>query len=334
MNLKIGDVIYKYRLEKKLGQGSFGQVWLATDKTIDNQVALKILPSEFSSVAQTLEEARNGHKVCHNNLLKIYYADIVPTDNHDSAIVIIAEEYHKNGTIESRLNALNFLALPILLKTLKDILRGLEYLHNGGIIHNDIKPGNILLDQHENGILSDYGISGISVGGNSIDAKSAYILHQAPESKKDNKIDIQTDIYQWGCTAYRLANSVSDCTFSTFQPYVPKKIVSIIKKAMNPDRSKRYQSALDIRRDLEKLNFPGYWTSAADGTLIGKGRNDDYRFEDIPKANELFDFKSYKIKRDTGKTTKISLYCKTNLNKKDYVKTKNNFFEWVINNAK
>lgn len=333
MNFNVGEVIYKYRLDRKLGQGAFGQVWLATDIIIENQVALKILPSEFRSVIQTLEEARNGHKVNHNNLLKIYSADIVPTSNPDVAIVVIAQEYHKNGTIESRLNSLDFLDLPILLKVLKDVLLGLEYLHNGGIIHNDIKPGNILLDNYNNGILSDYGISGFSIDGGSITAKNAYILHQAPESKQDKKIDVQTDIYQLGCTAYRLANSVTDISFSAFQPYVPSKLVSIIRKAMNSDRSKRYISALEMRRDLEKLNYPGYWTTTKGGDLIGKGRNYDYEFEDLSMANGLYDFKSYKIKRDTGRRLKIGRYCKSNLNKRDFTKTKNGYFAWVINNA-
>ena len=334
MNLTVGDTIYKYRLDKKLGQGSFGQVWLATDTTIESQVALKVLPSEFSRVAQILEEARNGHKVSHNNLLKIYYADVVQTANPDVAIVIIAQEYHKNGTIESKLNSFNFLPLPILLKALKDILLGLEYLHNGGIIHNDIKPGNILLDEQGNGILADYGISGVSVDGGAIMAKAAYILHQAPESKIDNTIDIQTDLYQFGCTAYRLANSVSDNTFCNFRPYVPRKVVSIIKKAINTDRTKRYTSALEIRRDLEKLYFSGYWDIATDGTLIGKGKNYDYIFNVVPKVNGVFDFETYQIKIDSGRKTKIGKFCATSLVKKELAKKEKSFFEWVINNAK
>ncbi len=334
MNLNKGDNIYKYRLDKKLGQGSFGQVWLATDTTIDSQVALKILPAEFIHVAQILEEARNGHKVNHNNLLKIYYADIVSTTTAGVAIVIIAQEYHENGTIESKLNSLNFLPLPRLLKILKDILLGLEYLHNGGIIHNDIKPGNILLDKYGNGILADYGISGVSTDGSAIVAKSAYILHQAPESKTTHNIDIQTDLYQIGCTAYRLANSVSDITFSNYQPYVPKRLVSIIKKAMNEDRSKRYSSALEIRRDLEKLCFPGYWDSSSDGTLIGKGKKFDYKFEIIPKAIDLFDCNAYQKNRETNKVSKISKFCSKNLSKKEINKHQISFFDWVINNAK
>lgn len=334
MNLNVGDTIYKYRLDRKLGQGSFGQVWLATDTTIDSQVALKVLPAEFSRVAQILEEARNGHKVNHTNLLKIYSADIVQTSIVGVAIVTIAQEYHENGTVESELNSLNFLPLPRLLKILKDILLGLEYLHNGGIIHNDIKPGNILLDNHGNGILADYGISGVSVDGGTIVAKNAYILHQAPESRTTNNIDIKTDLYQIGCTAYRLANSVSDTTFSNFQPYVPKRLVSIIKKALNADRSKRYSSALEIRRELEKLFFPGYWDSSVDGTLIGKGKKYDYKFEIQPKALNAFDCYAYRINRDTNKASKILKYCYSNLSKKEIQKHQFSFFEWVINNAK
>lgn len=334
MNLTVGDNIYKYRLDRKLGQGSFGQVWLATDTTIDSQVALKVLPSEFRRVAQILEEARNGHKVNHNNLLTIYYADIVPTTTAGVAIVVIAQEYHEKGTIESELNSFNFLPLPRLIKILKDILLGLEYLHNGGIIHNDIKPGNILVDKYGNGILADYGISGVSNDGSAIAAKSAYIPHQAPESRTTHNIDIQTDIFQIGCTAYRLANSVSDITFSNYQPYVPKRLVSIIKKALNDDRSKRYSSALEIRRDLEKLCFPGYWDSSSDGSLIGKGNKYDYQFEIIPKAVDLFDFNAYQINRGTSKRNKIRMHCCMNLSTKELQKYKTSFFEWVINNAK
>lgn len=334
MSLNIGDTIYKYRLDRKLGQGSFGQVWLATDTTIDCQVALKILPAEFSLVAQILEEARNGHKVNHPNLLKIYSADIVQTTTLGLAIVTIAQEYHENGTIESELNSLNFLPLPRLLKILKDVLLGLEYLHNGGIIHNDIKPGNILLDNHRNGILADYGVSGVSIDGSAVVAKAAYILHQAPESKLNNSIDVKTDIFQLGCTAYRLANSISDTTFSNYQPYVPKRLVSIIKKALNEDRSKRYSSALEIRRDLEKLCFPGFWDSSSDGILIGKGRKYDYKFEMIPKVKDLFDFEAYQINRKTNKQNKINIYCTKNLSKIEVQKHRASFFEWVINNAK
>lgn len=162
MTFKENDIIYKFELEKRLGKGCFGEVWLAKDTHIDKEVALKILPSDFSSIVQQLEEAKNGKKVSHKNLLEIFYADVVKVSD-GTFVTLIAQAYQKNGTIESHLNAQNFLPLPQLLKVLTDVLLGLEYLHNGGVIHNDIKPSNILLDEHGNGILADYGISSFSV---------------------------------------------------------------------------------------------------------------------------------------------------------------------------
>lgn len=328
-----GDLIGKYKLIQKLGKGSFGEVWLAIDTYIEQKCALKILPSAFTDVASKLEEARNGNMVSHNNLLQIYSADVYMTTNRD-AVVVIAQKYYPNGTIESKLNSCNFLPTPLLLKILKDILLGLEYLHNGQIVHNDIKPGNILLDEQGNGILSDYGISGISVSGNPIDAKNAYLPHQAPESKIDNKIDFQTDIYQLGCTAYRLANCISDCSFCQFQPYVPSKIVSIIKKALNKDADKRYKTALEMRRDLEKCFFPGYWTTDVNNEFVGIGKKYEYRFNTNFKVGGFFDFNAIQTNKESGRETKVSNFCKKNLKKRDFEKIKKEYFEWVINNAK
>lgn len=332
--MEAGNRIGKYELKRKLGNGSFGEVWFANDTYINQECALKILPSSFKDIAEKINEARTANKVNHINLLEVYAADILPTKEPDVAVVVIAQKFYSNGTIESQLNSHNFLPTPLLLKVLKDVLLGLEYLHNGGIIHNDIKPANILLDELSNGVLSDYGISGISITGDPVNAKAAYIAHQAPESKIDNKIDFQTDLFQMGCTAYRLANGISDYSFSQFQPFVPSKIISIIKKALNADTTKRYKTALEMRRDLEKCSFPGYWTIDTNNEFVGKGSKYDYKFNVIPKSGELYDFNAFKINQTTGNKTNVTNFCKKNLKEKDLEKIKKDFFEWVINNAK
>lgn len=332
MNFQENDIIYKFRLIKKLGQGSFGSVWLATDTAIESQVALKILPADFSKVVDTLEEARNGHKVNHRNLLQIYSADIVRIGNSSDMVVLIAQEYHERGTVETLLNARTFLPMPTLIKILKDVLSGLEYLHNGGIIHNDIKPGNILIDKQDNGILSDYGISGVINGANSTIAKNAYFPHQAPESRLNNNIDIQTDIYQLGCTAFRLANNVKERDFTSFQPYVPSKIVRIIKKSMDANREIRYKTALEMRRDLEKCSFPGYWT-VDNNDYLGIGNRYEYRFYIEPKAERKFDFNARKKNTQSGHETRILKFCESNLSARKLESIKTKFFQWVIDNA-
>lgn len=354
MEFNEGQEIYKYLLLKKLGKGSFGEVWLAYDKTTDRNVALKILPSQFSEVAIKLEESRNGNRVSHKNLLQIYCADVV--EILGVALVLIAQEFQKGGTIVNHLNAHKFLPLPDLLKYLKEVLMGLEYLHNANVIHNDIKPGNILIADDGRAILSDYGISTVSEQCKPTSAPNAYRIHEAPETLLTNSISASADIYQLGCTAYRLANGIDSlkCDWdkdhnkfledkkngkifaSGTMPYVPKKLFQIIKKATDVNLGKRYASAIEMKHALEKLCFPGYWTTNPNNTseLIGYGKKYSYTYEVVSKANNLFDFNACQTKNDNGRTTKIAAYCKRNLSSKDKDKLLKDFFEFVINNAK
>lgn len=350
-----GDRIYKFELETKLGNGSFGEVWLAKDVHIDKEVALKILPSNFSTIAKQLEEAKNGKKVSHKNLLEIYYADVAEAPD-GTIVTLIAQAYQKNGTIENNLNAHNFLPLPQLLKVLTDILLGLEYLHNGGVFHNDIKPSNILLDEHKNGVLSDYGISSFSEDKSPVSPKNVYKIHGAPETISGvQQISVLTDIYQLGCTAYRLANGISEIKSDFLKdtnlfkegklngkipsrkhkPYVPKRLAAVINKAIEVDPKKRYSSAIEMKHALEQLHFPGYWTTNPDNTseLTGYGNKYSYTYEIIPKAGNIFDFIAYQTNKD-GKRTRKSDFCKKNIPLKDKEKLVRDFFDWVINNAK
>ena len=354
INLCVGGNIYKYQLLSKLGNGSFGEVWLAKDNTINKNVALKILPASFEGIAKILDEARIGNITSHANLLQIYYADVTLHENK-TPVVLIAQEYHSNGTVERLLNAHNFLPLPTIIKILKDILSGLDYLHHGGVFHNDIKPGNILIDSKNNGILSDYGISGVSIDGKAITAKNSYIIHSAPETlDKDDQIDVLTDIYQVGCTAYRLANGISEIRnefisdserflamksagkipSKKHQLYVPKKLCQIINKAVDMDPTKRFKSTLEMRRSLEKLNYAGYWTSDPldSSELIGIGNNYIYKYKISATKRDLFDFIALKENKN-GTQRKISAFCRKGLSGKDKDKITSNYFRWVIDNA-
>ncbi len=355
MEFNRGDIIYKYELIDRLGKGSFGEVWLANDTLIDKRVALKILPSSFGDIAKQLNEAKNGNKVSHKNLLTIYYADVVKI-TEDHIVTLIAQEFLKNGTIENKLNAQNFLPLPDLIKVLTDILLGLEYLHNGGVIHNDIKPSNILLDEYGNGILADYGISCFSKDKKPIIAESFYIVHGAPETiGSTRQISILTDIYQLGCTAYRLANGICEIKAewqkdpesfveekakgkipcNKHKKYVPKKLALIINKALNVNPDKRFHSAIEMKHAIEKLHYPGYWTTNPEnGTeLIGYGLNYSYKYEVISKPNNLYDVNAYQINK-TGRITKKTDFTKKNITQKDKERILDAFFEWVMNNAK
>ena len=105
--LNTGDRLYKYELQARLGGGGFGDVWLAHDHSISRDVAVKVLATNVT-IDERLQEARIGNHLDHQILVKMHYADVVQHNGVD--IVIIAMDYHVNGSIMNGVNAGNFMA--------------------------------------------------------------------------------------------------------------------------------------------------------------------------------------------------------------------------------
>ena len=342
MTYNVNDQIYKYQLIKRIGGGNFGEVWLANDKTLNAQCALKLLPKNDTSIDERLLEAQIGNHLCHNNVVNIKYADVVQLDCPENVLVVIAMPFYKNGSILSQLNSCNFLPNNLAIKCLIDILRGLEYLHEQGYYHCDIKPTNILIGDNGEYILSDYGITCYSPSHTAVQPRQCYLPHTSPETMKENIYDVRTDIYQLGLTAFRLFNGISEIkseflsnskSFATsilngkivtdnkYQAYVPNKIRRIINKAiaLNPDD--RYQSALEMRRALEQISLKGYCTSNVNGNIIFISRNKEYRYEIIPVNNKFSNITVYQKNRSSGRETKINKYCRNNIKNSDIKKS-------------
>ena len=253
--------------------------------------------------------------------------------------------------IMGKLNSSNFLVITQAVKIIIDILRGLEYLHEQGLYHNDIKPSNILIGQRDEGILTDYGISCLSPDLQPTKAPNAYVLHRAPETSTDNNILIQTDIYQVGLTFFRLVNgiglirerqaSLGPNRFEEikaqnkilrkldFQPFVPSTIKRVISKATQAAPSDRYQSALDMRRALEAVPLHGHWTTDSNGTYIGYCNNQSFRYE-IANTQKGFKFTPYRKRIGSKKENKVSAKIETALLEKDLNKCKQKFMLDVV----
>ena len=324
-----GTTFYnKYQLTQRIGSGAFGTVWLARDLAVNHEYAVKVL-NDGVAIDERLKEAQVGHSFTHNNLVKIHQADVA-TDGK----VVIAMDYYPNGSITTLANPRNFLPLPEAVKATIEVLQGLEHLHLNNFFHNDVKPQNILRGPNDRAMLGDYGIVGASSGGGPVLPSSWYILHAAPETVAGNGIEARTDTFQTGLTLFRLLvglgelearyNSLGHAGYAEglakgtlvskndFPAFIPSSVCRAALNAIDPDPTKRFQSALEMRRALEKLSFAGHWTVDTGGALLGVDAKNTYRFEHVNAAGMNASCSAYKKSKTSGRETRVSAYTTKN----------------------
>lgn len=344
-----GTDLYKYRLLSRIGGGNFGEVWLARDLAVQRDYAIKILQPGVA-VDERLREAQIGNRLSHNNLVYIHQADVVPVLGDHA--VILAMDYYPDGSVETLANPARYLPLPAVLRIGRDVLQGLEYLHARSFYHNDIKPGNILRGEQGQARLSDYGITGISLDGAPVAAPSAYVLHRAPEVVATGNIGVSSDIFQVGMTLARLlihldhlqsvraaigsaqyAQNVASGTLlqaKDFGSHIPASVRRIILKAIHADPAQRYGSALEMRRAIEKVSYPGYWTVDHSGDEIGKSGNHEFLHSVTPVGGGKFDVICTKRNVTSGNTKRIAQYCKRGLARRQVDQLVSDFKKFVV----
>jgi len=333
--LQPGSQLYKYHLLTQIGQGTFGEVWLAIDRAINREYAIKILNPGLT-VDERLKEARIGNLINHNNLVRVHQADVVNV--HGNEVVILAMDYLPTGSIERMANPAGFLPLPEVLRIGKDILQGLDYLHANHFFHNDIKPGNILVGPQGQGMLSDFGITCVSVDGSPVSAPDSYLLHRSPEVLHTGNAGVSTDIFQTGMTLLRMlagmtllsskkANMSWDeyaqatcsgalVTEKDFHDHTPSVVKRIVLKAINPNPENRFKSTLEMRRQLEKLNFPGYWSVDEAGQEFGQNDSSRYTYDIEPSSGAMCSLNCFKTSLATGRTQRVTRFCRKSLTRK------------------
>ena len=335
VTLSPGTCLYKYQLISRVGQGSFGEVWLASDLALKRKFAVKVLKPGVS-VHERLREAQIGNRLTHNNLVHVHQADVVSVGGAD--VVVLAMDYHSNGSIETLANPAGFVPLPEVLRAARDVLQGLDYLHAQNFFHNDIKPGNILIGEQQQAMLSDYGITKASVHGAPVASFNAYLLHRAPEVRTTGNVGVSSDIFQIGMTLTRLLlglshlkaiwASVGRAQYESdmdagklvnrkdFPSHIPAAVRRVVLKAIHPDPAQRYSSSLAMRRAIEKLDFPGHWSVDASGREFGSDRSYQYRFELTPVAGRRFDLVCTRCNLSSTRTQRVGRYCQKGLTKR------------------
>jgi serine/threonine protein kinase/Flp pilus assembly protein TadD len=261
----------RYEVIEELGKGGMGKVYKVFDKSINEKIALKLIKPEIASDKNTIERFSNelklARKVAHRNVCRMY--DL----NKEEGSYYITMEYVSGEDLKSFIRRSKQLVIGTAISIAKQICDGLEEAHNLGVVHRDLKPSNIMIDKNGNARIMDFGIAR-STTGKGITDKGIMIgtpEYMSPEQVEGKEIDQRTDIYSLGIILYEMLTGrvpfEGDTALTvavkhkTEEPKEPKEyneqisddLNGLIIKCLDKDKEKRYQSAGEVRSELENI---------------------------------------------------------------------------------
>lgn len=278
-------VIQGLKIERLIARGGMAEVYLAEQTSLGRKVAVKVLDSgskdpEF--IERFLHEAKLVAALHHNNIITIY--DFGKLDNNR---LYLSMEYLSGGDMEARLK--KGISEKETLHILKELARGLNFIHQKHIIHRDIKPANILFRQDDSLVLTDFGIA--KAGDDKVTVTQTGMTvgspaYSSPEQAQGKTLDHRSDIYSVGVVMYEMltgvnpfrANTNIDTAIKHIQmpiPALPGKFVRyqpIINRMLAKEPKDRFASMLEVLGALDKLT-----SSAKENTAIADNKTDGQR---------------------------------------------------------
>jgi eukaryotic-like serine/threonine-protein kinase len=284
--LSPGVQLSRYRIVSRIGAGGMGEVWKAHDPVLDRNIALKILPERLVTNADRLrrfeQEARAASGLSHPHIITIH--EIGSAGNGaDQPVHFIAMELVEGRTLREALAA----GMPLreVLEVLSNVADALAKAHGAGIVHRDLKPENIMITADGYGKVLDFGLAKLleSASDTAADSSATVEKHtsegiilgtpayMSPEQVRGQRIDHRSDVFSFGCVLYEAVTrrrpfegdskfdilhqivSEEPRPLSEIAPNAPGELRRMIRRCMNKDPERRYQSMKDVAMELRDI---------------------------------------------------------------------------------
>jgi serine/threonine protein kinase/Tfp pilus assembly protein PilF len=261
----------RYEVIEELGRGGMGNVYRAFDRKIHEEIAIKILKPEIALEKKLVQrfgnELRIARRISHHNVCRMH-------DLHEEGNTLyITMEYVRGEDLKTLIRRMGTLPVGKTLSIARQVAEGMAEAHKLGVVHRDLKPGNVMIDREGNAKVMDFGIArSIFAGG--MTAEGAMIgtpEYMSPEQVDGKETDGRSDIYSLGVLIYEMATGrvpfEGDTPLSVafkhkneppqgprkLNPQIPEDLNRLILRCLEKDRSRRYQTADEFLADLAKI---------------------------------------------------------------------------------
>lgn len=270
MGFSIGETVGSYKITRYLGHGGTATIFRAHQINVDRDVALKVihpaLKEDKAFVARLKREATIIAKLNHPNIVTLY--DFIEFDGLPCLVL----QYVEGKTLRDLIREQN-LSPQLIRKIVQAVGEALEHAHAHGILHRDVKPSNILIDQAERIYLTDFGLARIASNTESTLSQDMMVgspQYVSPEQAKGEPVDARTDVYSFGIVIYEMLTGrvpfQSETPYSTIlaqintpppqprllNPAIPPAVEQVLLKALAKDRNARYASIREMLTALEE----------------------------------------------------------------------------------
>jgi len=261
----------RYQVIEELGQGGMGRVYKVLDTETNEKVALKLVKPEFSADPKIVERFRNelttARKIVHKNVCRVF--DL----GKDKAGYFITMEYIPGQDLKGLIRQTGQLTVGKALSIGKQVCEGLAEAHGLGVVHRDLKPGNIMIDRSGQARIMDFGIARAAKG-KGLTGTGAMIgtpEYMSPEQVESQDVDLRSDLYSLGVIIYEMLTArvpfEGDTALSVaykhkhdapedprkFNDRIPADLSRVVLKCLEKEKEKRYQSADELRAQLESI---------------------------------------------------------------------------------